>query len=277
MVRSRSETNLNKIFLELCTSPSIRNKFGQIRNNQRQHNPPLPSLQPIKSISCTDLTKIHQDDKNNIQSIFMDDTQMETLDLTVPLQLPSTRSTTSTTLTTLPLIPMESTGFAIEPSTCITNNSTLLFETTLINSTERLYQQYPSLQIERPYKQYSSMQNESLHEQYPLIQIQKPSEQHSSLQIKRRLEQYSPLQIQRHHAQYPSLQIERPVEQYSSLQTQKAQKQYLPIEDSSSNNDKNTTTPLVAVPSNDRKHQDYTNRLRDRLKSRGHLRKFFLS
>jgi hypothetical protein len=266
MVRSRSETNLNKIFLELCTSPSIRNKLGHIRNNQRQHNPPLPKLQLIKSISCTDLTKIHHDNNDDVQSTSMDDTQTETLDLTIPLQLPPPKiPITPTPLITFPLIPMESTGFVIQTSTFLTNRSTLSFETTLLNSTER------------PYKQYSSMQTERSHESYPSIQIEKPSEQYPTLTIKRPLEPYSPLPIQRHHAQYPSLQIQRPLEQYSPLQTQRSHKQFLPIQNSSSNNDKSKTTSLVAVPSNDRKHQDYTNRLRDRLKSRGHLRKFFLS
>jgi hypothetical protein len=38
-----------------------------------------------------------------------------------------------------------------------------------------------------------------------------------------------------------------------------------------------TAVPLTPIPSQDWKQQDFTNRLQNRLKSRGHLRKFFLS
>lgn len=53
MVRSRSETNLNRIFIDLCTSPNVRRKFdGQVKNRTKVHSQ-LPTLQPIRSNSCS--------------------------------------------------------------------------------------------------------------------------------------------------------------------------------------------------------------------------------
>jgi hypothetical protein len=205
MVRSRSETNLNKIFLDLCTNPAIRSTCGLSRNNQRQFNPPLPTLKPIKSNSCSDLTKIVQDDT---QPSLTKETETDTLDLTIPQQCsplaskesnkcssssPSIPTESNKCSGSSPLIPTESTGFTVQ-------TTSVLFETTLINSTEL------------PQKRFSSFQTRSFSTQ-----------------------------------------------------------------NSFSNDQKSGTTSLITTPSNDRKQQDYTNRLRDRLKARGHLRKFFLS
>jgi hypothetical protein len=196
MVRSRSETNLKRIFLELCTSPEVRSKNEYIPNNERQYNPPLPPLKPIKSISCTELTNSSPE---NIQSSSTDDTEMETLDLMTPLQTPPKESVVCPTFVSIPLSPMESTGFIVQ-TTCLTDSPVSSFETTLLNSTEKSH------------KRYSSLPQRS-----------------------------------------------------SSLQ------------DTPSNDKKCKTSSLIQTPSNDKTHQDYTNRLRDRLKSRTHLRKFFLS
>ncbi|CAF4378595.1 unnamed protein product, partial [Adineta steineri] len=49
------------------------------------------------------------------------------------------------------------------------------------------------------------------------------------------------------------------------------------LEHPPTNNKEIKAPSFLSQTSNDWKQQDYTNRLRDRLKSRGHLRKFFLS
>jgi len=269
MVRSRSETNLNRIFLDLCTNPELRT-HGHMRHNQRQYNPPLPTLKPIKSISCSDLTKTVQD---AVQSSSIDDTQIETLDLTIPLQLPQSRSKESiacTTLTAASLIPMESTGFTVQISTCSTDRSISLFETTLTNSTEEFHEQYSSFQTK-----YSPLQNSSNNKKIQTKSVtdstEKSHEQYSLFQAN-----HSPLQNSSHNKKSRTISVidptEKPHEQYSSFETEHSL-----LQNSSINDKNNRTISLITTPSNDKKQQDYTNRLRDRLKSRGHLRKFFLS
>lgn len=188
MVRSRSETNLNKIFLDLCTSPEVRSNYRRPRNHQRISNPPLPTLKPIRSVSHPDLRTISQ---NESQSSSLINTETETLDLTTPLPLsplPPHKSSTTATLTVAPLIPMESTGFIVQT-------------TTLINSTCTSQDQFSSFQTES----------------------------------------------------------------FSLQKTSRREK-------------KSSEMPLITTTSSgDKKQQDYTCRLRDRLKARGHLRKFFLS
>lgn len=186
MVRTRSETNLNRIFVDLCISPELRSKNGHIRNNHRQHHPPLPTLKPMKSNSCSDLTKTSQ---NSTQTSSLDDNQTETLDLYSTVELPSIepeQSIGNTATTTVPLMPTPSTGFTVETPSFLTNRSISLFETPLINTAKQ--------------------------------SDKKPS----------------------------------------SLGKIKG-------------------SSLNSTASHDFKQQDYINRLSDRLKSRGHLRKFFLS
>jgi hypothetical protein len=202
MVRSRSEANLNRILFDLCTTPEIRSKHEHIRNNQRQHHPPLPTLKPIRSNSCSDLSKTSQ---NVIQIPLssLDDHQTNTLDMMTPVRLSPLEPKNSIEKTkspTVPLMPMESTGFTVQTTSYFANRSLSLFETTSINTTKKIHE-------------------------------------HSSL-FKR----------------------EAALLENSSLDDK-------PIK----------TTSLLSTITNDWKQQDYTSRLRDRLKSRGHLRKFFLS
>jgi hypothetical protein len=188
MVRSRSETNLNKIFLDLCTSPDVRSKHVDPKSHQRVYNPPL---QAIKSISQPDLTKISQ---NEPQSSILVNTEAETLDLTTPLPLPTLarhERPTTAALTITPLIPMASTGFTVQT-------------TTFINSASISQQEFSSFET-----QSFPLRNTSHH----------------------------------HHHEKKS----------------------------------NEVSLITKTSSGDKKQQDYTCRLRDRLKSRRHLRKFFLS
>jgi hypothetical protein len=182
MVRSRSETNLNRIFFDLCTSPEIRRKHGDQPNHQRQYHPPLPSLQPIKSNSCSNINEL-SDNLNESTSSFASDQaeQHEPVHRTT-LQPPGSS-------TAIPLVPMESTGFTVQATAVTTQRSLKLFETGSIN-----------------------------------------------------------------HSKTSSLPEQTPKEKKSS-----------------------TAVPLTPIPSQDWKQQDFTNRLQNRLKSRGHLRKFFLS
>jgi hypothetical protein len=187
MVRSRSETNLNRIFVDLCTSPEIRTKLSHQRNHQRQYHPPLPTLQPIKSNSCSNINQLEENlNQSSSSSSFTNDQteQRDTLNDLTYLQPPES--------TAVPLVPMESTGFTVQPTTFSINHSLKLFETLSV----------------KHWKKSSS------HDQTP------------------------------------------------------------------KDNKKTNTLPLTSNPSNlsqDWKQQDFTNRLQNRLKSRGHLRKFFLS
>jgi hypothetical protein len=182
MVRSRSETNLNRIFVDLCTSPNLRTKHEHQINYQRQYHPRLPTLQPIKSNSCSNINELTQNLTESTSSIASD--QAEQRDSSNVLSPESTA---------IPLVPMESTGFTVQITNSLTSNRSLkLFETLAINHTNK------------------SLLNDKI-----------------------------------------------------------------PKEDK-----KNTIIPLTPKSSNtsqDWKQQDFTNRLQNRLKSRGHLRKFFLS
>lgn len=121
MVRSRSETNLNKIFLNLCTSPEVRSKYNHsISIPQAPYRP----LQPIKSNSCSDLTKL-----SNIQisqTLNNDKPEQETLDLTVPHSLPILTKNKSNRLQTTNntrLVPLESTGFIVQTDLTLNNTN----------------------------------------------------------------------------------------------------------------------------------------------------------
>ncbi|CAF1255419.1 unnamed protein product [Rotaria sordida] len=135
MVRSRSETNLNRIFIDLCTSPDVRSKFGHQRNIQQQSNRPLPSLKPIKSNSCTNINELSS---NLIASSSIENNEREqadTLNLTT-VQATShleNQSIESSRLTTTSLVPMESTGFAVQTTPCSNHHSLALFETLSIS------------------------------------------------------------------------------------------------------------------------------------------------
>ena len=126
MVRSRSETNLNNIFLDLCTSPEVRSKCTNTRPPQRASNPPLPALKPIISISHPDLTQISQDDESQSSPLFNIGT--DTLDLTSSFPLPSPirrEHSPATSLNATPLSPMESTGFVVQTTTFACSSSSI--------------------------------------------------------------------------------------------------------------------------------------------------------
>jgi hypothetical protein len=183
MVRSRSETNLNRIFFDLCTTPEIRRKHGDQTNQQRQYHPPLPRLQPIKSNSCSNINEL-SDNLNESNSSFTSDQTDEQHEPVNRTTLQPPKSSTA-----IPLVPMESTGFTVQATAVTAQRSLKLFETSSTNNTKKS-----------------------------------------------------------------------------------------PIEESTPKEKKNSTAvPLTQIPSQDWKQQDFTNRLQNRLKSRGHLRKFFLS
>lgn len=190
MVRSRSETSLNRIFYDLYLSPEARSKHQHTRSqNQRKSEPPLPTLKPIKSISCSDLTQALE---NPSVPSFIDESESETLDLTIPLKLPPLTRKGGLHVRPPPittLVPIESTGFVIQPTS-----------TTLINSATKASTHPSSIPVH-------------------------PPQFHSSFHY------------EKSHATLPA----------------------------------SPTSPV------DKKQQDYTSRLRDRLKSRNHLRTFFLS
>lgn len=176
MVHSRSESNLNRIFVDLCTTPENRRKHDQKLGSPRQYHPPLPALQSIKSNSCSNLTAIPP---------------ISTTTNLVTLQPPSPSVPSSTAI---PLMPIESTGFVVQAPAIAPQRSLKLFDTWTIN-----------------------------HQTKPTV-----------------------------------------IEENSTIEEVK----------------NNAAVPLTPTPSNtsqDWKQQDFTNRLRNRLKSRGHLRKYFLS
>ena len=133
MVRTRSGTHLDRIFLNLCTSPEVRAKLAHSRNPST-----LPSLKPIRSNSCSDLTELAHDIAHSALSNENPSEEPNTLDLTTTFHLPYlTRkpSDARTQVTSpVPLAPMESTGFVVQPSNYLTSRSISLFETTLINT-----------------------------------------------------------------------------------------------------------------------------------------------
>ncbi|UJR08320.1 hypothetical protein I4U23_012591 [Adineta vaga] len=114
MVYSRSATNLNRIFLDLCTSPDVRRKHD---NNQRHYHPPLPNLKPTRSNSCPNIDEISQ---NMATSSSSSNDQIEQ-------DLPACRSTA------MPLAPIESIGFTVQP----TLSSLKLFGTFSINQPKK--------------------------------------------------------------------------------------------------------------------------------------------
>ncbi|CAF4338515.1 unnamed protein product [Rotaria sp. Silwood2] len=141
----RIETNLNRIFIDLCTSPEVRNKFGHQRNKQLQHNPPLPSLKPIKSNSCSNIDELSQHIESSLSIENNQKEQIDTLDLintaTLPiLENPSNEPSHSTAAS---LVPMESTGFAVQTTSFPNHHSLTLFETLAICHFKK-----PSLQRE---------------------------------------------------------------------------------------------------------------------------------
>lgn len=112
MVRSRSETNLNRIFVDLCTSPELRPKVA----HQRQYHPPLPTLKSIKSNSCSNIDELLQNTLDDERSVIL-------------VTRPSNQSTS------IPLVPMASTGFVVQPPMPLINQSLSLLETLTINHT----------------------------------------------------------------------------------------------------------------------------------------------
>ena len=129
MVHSRSETNLNRILVDLCTSPTVRPRHDK----PRQYHPPLPTLKPIRSNSCSNiddvvshLTQLNTEERS---------AELECLDLTVPYSLPTLRSSNASIRpTAISLTPMPSTGFIVQPTSHVqTTPSFSLFETLSIN------------------------------------------------------------------------------------------------------------------------------------------------
>jgi hypothetical protein len=194
MVHSRSETNLNRIFIDLCTSPQIRSKHGHQPNNQRQYHPPLPILKSIKSNSCSNINELEQTCTESLSCDSDHTEQRDTLDLPSlpPSPLVRTDSIGSSGSASIPLVPMASTGFTVQTASPLVNRSVPLFGTLSINHPKK-----PS-----------------------------PSEETSKDNTKTKL---------------------------------------------------SSSPPNSSALSQDWKQQDFTNRLQNRLRSRGHLRKFFLS
>ncbi|CAF4356277.1 unnamed protein product [Rotaria magnacalcarata] len=137
MVRSRSETNLNRIFIDLCTSPQARRKYEHERNDQRQHHPPLPTLKTIKSNSCSNIQELQpdsiassspssfenvQDEQNDV----LHRTNIEPTPIVQQQEIVKPRESTTTLL-----VPMQSTGFSIQTTT---HPSSPLFETLAISN-----------------------------------------------------------------------------------------------------------------------------------------------
>jgi hypothetical protein len=130
MVRSRSETNLNRIFIDLCTSPEIRRKHGHQPNDQRQYHPPLPVLQPIKSNSCSNINELASNLTETSSAESVPTEKRDALDLTSLSPIPLTRKKSESCA--VPLVPMESTGFTVQPTPSNPRPLTL-FETLSIN------------------------------------------------------------------------------------------------------------------------------------------------
>lgn len=95
MVHSRSATNLNRILLDLCTSPDVRRKHS---DQERQYHLPLPVFKTSKSNSCPN---IEESLPPLPSSLSFDNDQ----DLSV---FPPAQSTA------VPLAPIESMGFAVQ-------------------------------------------------------------------------------------------------------------------------------------------------------------------
>ncbi|CAF0864263.1 unnamed protein product [Rotaria sp. Silwood1] len=145
MVRSRSETNLNRIFIDLCTSPAVRSKFGGQRNNQRQCPSPLPSLKPIKSNSCSNIDELSQHISSSLPIENNQKEQKNTVDQATVQQVPvlGNQSVESSGAATPSLAPMESTGFSVQTTSFPNHHSLTLFETLSIS-----HLRHPSLHRE---------------------------------------------------------------------------------------------------------------------------------
>lgn len=131
MVRSRSETNLHRIFIDLCTSPQARSKYEHAKTDQRPHHQPLPPLKTIKSNSCSNIKEIQansiaspspssfenvRDEQNDV----LDRTTIETAS-SIQQEIAKPRRSTATLL-----VPMESIGFSVQTTS---DQSLPLFET----------------------------------------------------------------------------------------------------------------------------------------------------
>ncbi|CAF2051340.1 unnamed protein product [Rotaria magnacalcarata] len=165
MVRSRSQTNLNRIFFDLCTSPSVRSKHAHNQNMQRQQSSHLPTLQAIKSNSCSNIADLQDLSTNMLQQPSLGNHRLEEnensdsidhlpLSPTGPrLALVNTKHTAtaikpmiSTGFTVQPPVHLtnftvqpsvHATGFKVQPSIHSTECSSLLFKTTLANATRK--------------------------------------------------------------------------------------------------------------------------------------------
>lgn len=115
MVRSRSTTNLNRILLDLCTSPDIRRKHV---SPQRHYHPPLPTLKPMRSNSCPNIDEIAQT-------------------MTTSSSSNSDQDRSCSRATAIPLVPIESLGFTVQGSTLAPNPSLKLFGTTSISHSKQ--------------------------------------------------------------------------------------------------------------------------------------------
>lgn len=135
MVRSRSASNLNKIFIDLCTSPQLRSK----QNCNPHCNPALPRLKAIRSNSCSDINETNRQEGK------------------VSTENDSSLKSTQTTSTSL--IPMESTGFDMKQIDYSTDESLSLFGCATINDLQR--DQSLSKQESSMIDQYSSLPVES--------------------------------------------------------------------------------------------------------------------
>lgn len=136
MVRSRCQSNSNRIFLDLCTSPALRSKYQQAQNGPGLQNKMLPTLKSMKSNSCSNLVGLSL---NMIQPSISgnDETdQTEQLERTTdrPLSLLiAKKSNDSIKSTSIPLVPTESTGFIVQVSKLSTKRSIPEFNTTSVN------------------------------------------------------------------------------------------------------------------------------------------------
>ncbi|CAF3748393.1 unnamed protein product [Rotaria sordida] len=151
MVRSRSQTNLNKIFLDLCTSPEVRSKHVHTQNTQRKYHPTLKS---IKSRSCSDLSNLSEDTFQSSSSSSSNNNQIQEtpkLNNTIRhrlLPLGPRKAIISKTSNVNSVTPMESTGFAIQTPTSPRDDSMSLLQTTLKNSTDKSHEYYSSFSIQ---------------------------------------------------------------------------------------------------------------------------------
>lgn len=125
MVRSRSQTNLNRIFLDLCTSPSIRSKHLHDQKGQNQQSSTLPRLHAIKSNSCSDLNSL-ENSMCPLSSNNNETEQMHRSDLPARLHLEplgprlameNSHETSNTNITAHSIPLCASTGFRLQSST----------------------------------------------------------------------------------------------------------------------------------------------------------------